>query len=192
MTEQIILASGSPRRRELLDQIGVTYRVHAVDIDETALPGEPPDVYVQRIAAEKSACCVQRFNPTIPVLAADTGVVLNGAIMGKPKDAADAEAMLTALSGRTHQVYTAVSLRHRCQHFEALSVTDVCFKPLTQAEIRAYWRSGEPIDKAGSYAIQGLGSVFIQSLSGSYSGVVGLPLFETAALLQQQGIKIIQ
>ncbi len=192
MTEQIILASGSPRRRELLNQIGVTYRVHAVDIDETALPDEPPDVYGQRIAAEKSACCVKQFKSTLPVLAADTSVVLNGAIMGKPKDAADAEAMLMALSGRTHQVYTAVSLRNRCQHYEVLSVTDVCFKPLTKAEVRAYWHSGEPVDKAGAYAIQGLGSVFIQSLSGSYSGVMGLPLFETAALLQQQGIKIIQ
>jgi len=192
MTEQIILASGSPSRRELLNQIGVTYRVHAVDIDETALPDEPPDVYGQRIAAEKSACCVKQFKSTLPVLAADTSVVLNGAIMGKPKDAADAEAMLMALSGRTHQVYTAVSLRNRCQHYEVLSVTDVCFKPLTKAEVRAYWHSGEPVDKAGAYAIQGLGSVFIQSLSGSYSGVMGLPLFETAALLQQQGIKIIQ
>lgn len=187
MTAQIILASASPRRQELLDQIKVTYRVCPVDLDETPLPNEAPLDYVQRLAAEKSAACVTLLGDSLPVLAADTAVVLDDLIMGKPKDRDDALAMLRLLSGKMHRVYSAVSLRSR-EHGQAVSITEVTFRPLTEGEIAAYWQSGEPVDKAGSYAIQGLGGVFVESISGSFSGVVGLPLFETAALLSRQGI----
>ncbi|MCX7097598.1 MAG: Maf family protein [Methylococcales bacterium] len=187
MAEQIILASASPRRQELLDQIKVIYQVYPVDIDETPLPNEAPLAYVQRLAAEKSAACKIRLNTEIPVLAADTAVVLGSIIMGKPKDQADALAMLTQLSGKTHQVYSAVSLRGR-EHGQVVSITEVTFRHLTARQIQDYWETGEPLDKAGSYAIQGLGSVFVETIKGSFSGVVGLPLFETAELLSKQGI----
>ncbi|HEY8157955.1 MAG TPA: Maf family protein [Methylobacter sp.] len=187
MAAQIILASASPRRRELLDQIKIAYRVHPVDVDESPLPNEAPLDYVQRLAAEKSAACIAELNDSVPVLAADTAVVLNDLIMGKPKDRDDALAMLRLLSGKMHQVYSAISLRGR-QHDQAVSITEVTFRPLAECEIEAYWQSGEPADKAGSYAIQGLGGIFVESISGSFSGVVGLPLFETAELLSRQGI----
>ena len=189
MSVQIILASASPRRRELLDQIKVTYRVCPVDLDETPLPNETPLAYVQRLAAEKSAVCLARLNTRRPVLAADTAVILNNVIMGKPKDQDDALTMLTQLSGKTHQVYSAISLRGR-EHDQAVSITEVTFRLLTEAEILAYWRSGEPLDKAGAYAIQGMGGVFVEWIRGSFSGVVGLPLFETAELLSKQGIDL--
>ena len=191
MSSQIILASASPRRRELLDQIRVSYQVHAVDLDETPLPNEEPLAYVKRVAAEKSALCVVQLKPTLPVLAADTSVILDGLIMGKPKDQADAVNMLMQLSGKTHQVVSALSLRGR-EHFEALSITDVTFRDLSEQEMLDYWETGEPIDKAGSYAIQGLGGLFVQSIVGSFSGVVGLPLFETAQLLSKQGIELLK
>ncbi|MGJ0514659.1 MAG: Maf family protein [Methylomicrobium sp.] len=191
MKARIILASASPRRRELLDQIGIAYDIRPVDIDESPHPDEAPADYVCRIAAEKSAVChTQAASIGLPVLAADTAVVLNGRIMGKPKDKEDALAMLRRLSGQTHQVYSAVSLRGN-EHGEALSVTEVTFRTLSEQEIVAYWATSEPADKAGSYAIQGLGSVFVQSIQGSFSGVVGLPLFETAELLLQQGIQVL-
>jgi len=189
MSVQIILASASPRRKELLDQIKVTYKVHPVDLDETPLPDETPLAYVQRLAAEKSAACVAQLKTETPVLAADTAVVLGRVIMGKPKDQADALAMLTQLSGNTHQVYSAISLRGR-EHSQAHSITEVTFRRLTQREILDYWHSGEPVDKAGSYAIQGMGGLFVKSIKGSFSGVVGLPLFETAELLSKQGIEL--
>ena len=189
MTVQIILASASPRRKELLDQIKVIYRVHPVDLDETPLPNEAPLDYVQRLAAEKSAACLAQLNTETPVLAADTAVVLGCVIMGKPKDQADALAMLTQLSGKTHQVYSAISLRGR-EHSQAVSITDVTFRRLTEREILDYWNTGEPLDKAGSYAIQGMGGMFVKSIKGSFSGVVGLPMFETAELLSKQGIEL--
>jgi septum formation protein len=189
MTAQIILASASPRRMELLDQINVTYSVNPVDIDETPLLNETPLAYVQRLAAEKSAACIVQLGDSLPVLAADTAVVLGDLIMGKPKDKHDAIAMLRQLSGKMHRVYSAVSLRGR-EHGQVVSITEVTFRALTENEIAAYWQSGEPADKAGSYAIQGLGGVFVTSISGSFSGVVGLPLFETAELLVSQGIGI--
>lgn len=187
MAAQIILASASPRRKELLDQIKVTYKVNPVDLDETPLFNEAPLDYVQRLAAEKSAACIEQLGDGLPVLAADTAVVLDGLIMGKPKDRDDAFAMLRLLSGKMHRVYTAISLRGR-EHGQAVSITEVRFRSLTECEIAAYWQSGEPADKAGSYAIQGLGGIFVASISGSFSGVVGLPLFETAELLSRQGI----
>ncbi len=212
MSTQIILASASPRRKELLDQIRISYSVTPVDIDETPLPNEAPLDYVQRLAAEKSAACVLLLGDRLssgmvcmpqalrlrsgepcgeqarrPVLAADTAVVLGDQIMGKPKDRDDALAMLRQLSGKMHRVYTAVSLRGS-EHGQAVSITEVTFRLLSEPEIAAYWQSGEPCDKAGSYAIQGMGGVFVASINGSFSGVVGLPLFETAELLSRQGI----
>jgi septum formation protein len=187
MTAQIILASASPRRKELLDQIGVAYHVYAVDIDESVRPGELALAYVQRMAAEKSAACGLKYGGHLPILAADTTVVLDDVIMGKPKDKGDALSMLRQLSGVTHQVYTAVSLRGN-EHNQAVSITEVSFRPLADAELERYWQTGEPLDKAGSYAIQGLAAVFVQSIKGSFSGVVGLPLFETGQLLIKQGI----
>jgi len=189
MTAQIILASASPRRQELLDQINVTYKVYPVDIDETPRANELPLAYVQRIAAEKSAACKARLTPDIPILAADTTVVLGNMIMGKPKNQADALAMLMLLSGKTHQVYSAISLRG-LEHGQAVSVTEVTFRHLNEQELLAYWQSGEPLDKAGSYAIQGMGALFVQAIKGSFSGVVGLPLFETAELLSNQGVTV--
>ena len=189
MSIQIILASASPRRKELLDQIKVIYKVYPVDLDETPLPNEAPLDYVQRLAAEKSAACKAQLNTEIPVLAADTAVCWEGVIMGKPKNQSDCLAMLMQLSGKTHQVYSAISLRGR-EHTQAVSITEVTFRCLTGREILAYWHSGEPVDKAGSYAIQGMGGVFVESIKGSFSGVVGLPLFETAELLSKQGIEL--
>ncbi|MDA1342783.1 MAG: Maf family protein [Proteobacteria bacterium] len=198
MSLQIILASASPRRKELLAQINVTPIIHPVDLDETPLPDEQPLAYVQRLAAEKSALCAATLNDKsatilnsdFPVLAADTAVVIDNRILGKPRDQEDGIAMLSLLSGRTHQVYTALSLRGR-QHWQMVSVTDVTFRSLTEVEMLAYWRTEEPSDKAGGYAIQGLGSLFIESINGSYSGVMGLPLFETAELLEKQGIHLL-
>ena len=187
---KIILASASPRRHELLNQIQVRHCVQIVEIDEKPFPNELPIDYVPRLAAEKAAACIQTFNPILPVLAADTSVILGDKILGKPKDKADAIAMLQALSGRTHQVFTAITLIGQKRH-SALSLTNVKFKTLSEAEIEAYWQSGEPRDKAGSYAIQGLGSVFIERINGSFSGVMGLPLFETAQLLAREGIEVI-
>ena len=189
MPVQIILASASPRRKELLDQIKVSYRIYPVNLDETPFPNETPLDYVQRVAAEKSAACMAQLKTETPVLAADTAVILGNVIMGKPKDQADALAMLTKLSGKTHQVYSAISLRGR-EHSQAVSITEVTFRRLTEREMLDYWHSGEPFDKAGSYAIQGMGCAFVESIKGSFSGVVGLPLFETAELLSKQGIKL--
>ncbi|MEI6705389.1 MAG: Maf family protein [Deltaproteobacteria bacterium] len=188
MAIQLILASASPRRKELLDQINVRYQVYPVDLDESPLPNEKPLAYVQRLAAEKSAACVAALKTELPVLAADTSVILGDMIMGKPQTQADAVAMLSQLSGKTHQVYSAISLRGR-EHSQAVSITEVTFRRLTEREIISYWDTGEPIDKAGSYAIQGIGGIFVESIVGSFSGVVGLPLFETAELLSKQGIE---
>jgi septum formation protein len=190
MQPQIILASASPRRSELLKQIGISHRIMAVDIDEAPLANESPLTYVERVAAEKSAACQVLLNDNLPVLSADTSVICDGEIMGKPLDLDHAISMLSRLSGRSHQVYSAVSLRGDA-HWQALSISEVKFKPLSTDEIIAYWQTGEPCDKAGAYAIQGLASTFIESITGSFSGVMGLPLYETAQLLAKQGIKVI-
>ncbi len=196
MTAKLILASASPRRKELLDQIGVSYAVHAVDIDETPRAGENPEDYVCRVAAEKSAECLQEVNLSLPVLSADTSVVIGDTILGKPNDLQHAECMLQQLSGNIHYVFSAVSLRCRqkgdlWQHFQTMSKTAVKFKTLSRSEIEQYCLTGESMGKAGAYAIQGLASVFVESIQGSFSGVVGLPLFETAELLTKQGIFIL-
>lgn len=186
----LYLASGSPRRRELLTQIGVPFLTQIAPIDESALPGESPLAYVERLARAKGhaglAALVDADDAV--VLGADTAVVLDGRILGKPRDRADALATLQALSGRSHQVLTAVALVSRERQASQVVTSQVTFRPLTQAEIEAYWASGEPQDKAGSYGIQGLAAVFVSQLQGSYSAVVGLPLCETAALLAEFAI----
>jgi septum formation protein len=183
----VCLASRSPRRRALLAQIGVPHVVRSADIDETVAPGERAADYVVRMARSK-ALAVRARGEVLPVLAADTTVVLDELICGKPADEADALGILERLSGRSHQVLTAVALALDAGVALRLSQSEVRFRPLSRAEIRAYWASGEPRDKAGAYAVQGLGAVFVEQLSGSYSGVMGLPLFETAELLSAAGL----
>jgi septum formation protein len=188
----ICLGSASPRRAELLDQIGVPYVVRTVNIDETPKPGEAPEVYVLRVAVEKAEVVLSRY-PDFPVLAADTAVVVEGEILGKPTDQTAGLAMLARLSGRAHQVLTAVALIEPGsdgRRASRLSVNKVAFRPMTEAERLAYWLTGEPADKAGAYAIQGYAAAFIEHLEGSFSGVMGLPLYETADLLHEFGINV--
>jgi septum formation protein len=186
----IYLASGSPRRRELLQQIGVSFRVIGADLDETAFRSESPLAYVSRLAQAKATVGWERSRDSggAPVLAADTAVVLDGTILGKPADMNDAMAMLLKLSGRTHEVLTAVALRTTAGTLVKVSHSAVTFRSIDPSEARAYWETGEPSDKAGAYAIQGYAAIFISDLKGSYSGVMGLPLFETAALLKVAGV----
>ncbi|MCW8943267.1 MAG: Maf-like protein [Sedimenticola sp.] len=190
MQPQIYLASNSPRRRELLTQIGVHHTVIGVDVDETPLPGEAPAEYVIRMALTKARAGVKRCESVahLPVLGADTAVVAGQQILGKPKDQDEAIAMMERLSDTTHKVLTGVAVID--QHEETrLSVSHVRFRPVSRLEAIAYWQSGEPADKAGGYGIQGVGALFIAKLEGSFSGVMGLPLFETAELLQRVGIQ---
>lgn len=195
----VYLASGSPRRRELLQQIGVAFQTVAVAVDEARLPGEPPDVYVRRLAAAKAeggwlatqvADEDRAGAAAVPVLGADTAVVVDGTVFGKPADRAEGLGMLRRLSGRAHRVLTAVAIRTRTGVQERLSESEVSFRPLRDDECAAYWDTGEPRDKAGGYAIQGFGAVFVAQLRGSHSGVVGLPIFETAALLEGAGVPL--
>ena len=183
----VCLASVSPRRRELLAQIGVPHAVVGAHIDETAHSGELPRDYVLRMARQK-ALAVRERGERLPVLAADTTVVLDDVIYGKPRDRSDGIAMLQRLSARTHEVLTAVAVADARGVDLRLSVSAVRFRGLTPEECAAYWDTGEPRDKAGGYAVQGAAAVFIESLSGSYSGVMGLPLFETAELLRAAGV----
>lgn len=186
----LYLASGSPRRRELLTQIAVPFLTQIAPIDENALPGESPIAYVERLARAKAQAGLAALADTADavVLGADTAVVLDGRILGKPVDRDDGLATLSALSGRTHQVLTAVALVSRERLESRVVTSQVTFRALNQAEIEAYWASGEPQDKAGCYGIQGLAAVFVSQLHGSYSAVVGLPLCETAALLAEFAI----
>jgi septum formation protein len=183
----ICLASISPRRSELLAQIGVPHKVSAAHVDESLLPGEVPADYVARLARLKAVTVRQR-GEALPVLAADTTVVLEGSVHGKPAGRADGLAMLEALAGKTHQVLTAVALASEQGVALRVNCSSVRFRNIERAEMEAYWETGEPRDKAGGYAIQGYGAVFITALSGSFSGVMGLPLFETAELLRDAGI----
>jgi len=186
----LYLASGSPRRRELLTQIAVPFLTQIAPIDENALPGESPIAYVERLALSKAQAGLAALTDTANavVLGADTAVVLDERILGKPTDRADALATLSDLSGRTHEVLTAVALVSRERQVSRVVTSQVTFRALSQAEIEAYWASGEPQDKAGCYGIQGLAAVFVSQLQGSYSAVVGLPLCETAALLAEFAI----
>jgi septum formation protein len=183
------LASVSPRRRELLTQIGVPHVVTGAHIDESVHPGERAHDYVQRMARTK-AQTVWEQDLSLPVLGADTTVVLDGTVFGKPEDRADGLRMLHLLSGRTHEVLTAVALASKEGLEMRVSVSAVRFRTLDADEIAAYWETGEPRDKAGAYAVQGLGAVFIESLTGSFSGVMGLPLFETSELLRAAGVPL--
>lgn len=185
----VILASASPRRRELLEQIGVRYEIAEHTVSEVALPGESPTTFVTRLALEKaqSARSLLAHHPW-PVLGADTIVVCDDHILGKPLDRMDAQRMWALLSGRDHHVYSAVALCNMTESAVLMSTTRVRFRQLTEQDCETYWSSGEPQGKAGAYAIQGLGALFVSEIEGSYTGVVGLPLFETAELLQRFGV----
>jgi len=192
---KIYLASRSPRRGELLRQIGVEFEVLPSDVDESVLPDEAPEHYVLRLAREKALVCARRLAagdvPIYPVLAADTTVCADGMILGKPENDADAAAMLRRMSDRWHTVHTAVALAAGDRIETLLSSTQVEVSPLSEADIAAYIASGEPRDKAGAYGIQGLAGAFIRRIEGSYSGVMGLPLFETAQLLKKFGLRVL-
>lgn len=186
----LVLASASPRRAELLSQIGLTFITRPVGIDETVRASEPASAYVERLAREKALAAAGDAGEL--VIGSDTSVVLSGEILGKPVDAADASATLMRLSGQTHQVMTAVALVRDGVCTACVVTTDVTFRSLSEQEIQAYVATGEPMDKAGSYGIQGLGGIFVKEIRGSYSSVVGLPLQETAALLAQAGYPVWQ
>lgn len=198
--KKIYLASKSPRRRELLRQVGVDFELlmlrsdparGAPDVSEDVLPGEDPHVYVARVAKEKGAFAwnilQQRRQPLRPILTADTTVTIDGEILGKPADKQEAIAMLERLSGRTHQVLTSVAIHAERAAEQITQVSDVRFAKLTPAQIEAYCATTEPYDKAGGYGIQGLAALFVEHIEGSHSGIMGLPLFETAALLRELG-----
>jgi septum formation protein len=187
MKPLIYLASRSPRRRELLHQIGVPHETVESDIDETPRPGEAPSEFVIRIALEKARAGRESAGPRLPLLAADTAVVVDDEILGKPGNRDEALAMMERLSERSHKVLTGVALLDEGAH-SRLSVSRVTFRAVSRQEAEAYWKSGEPADKAGGYGIQGIGAMFISRLEGSYSGVMGLPLYETAELLRIAGI----
>jgi septum formation protein len=185
----IHLASRSPRRRELLDQIGVSWATVDQGVDESLGAGESPEVFVVRLALEKARAGHEALSAgVVNVLGADTVVVLDGEVMGKPADEGEARAMLAQLSGRSHRVLTGVALVDGEREATRLSVNNVVMRDIAREEMRRYWASGEPQDKAGAYAIQGRGAVFVTHLDGNYSGVMGLPLFETADLLDEFGL----
>lgn len=199
---QIYLASRSPRRRELLRQIGVKFNLllmretlgRPVDIDEAPFSDEVPTDYIYRIVRSKAnegrRRITQRKLPLLPVLVADTMVTLDGCILGKPRSIEHAEEILTSLSGRSHQVLTAIAISVRDDVHVRLSTSTVRFREITEREIRKYLANNNVLDKAGAYAIQGLAAAFIVEISGSYSGIMGLPLYETAQLLEEIGIEI--
>ncbi|RYX95804.1 MAG: septum formation inhibitor Maf [Comamonadaceae bacterium] len=196
----IYLASQSPRRRQLLEQLGVRHELLLADADEDAesleavLPGEAPTAYVRRVTRLKLEAAVARLKkrklPPAPVLCSDTTVALGRTIYGKPENPADAVRMLKDLSGTTHRVLTAVAVQHGARQFEDLSVSRVTFAAMTPAQVRAYVAGGEPMGKAGAYAVQGSVAMHIRQISGSYSGIMGLPLHETSMLLRAAGLKI--
>lgn len=200
---KIYLASKSPRRRELLRQIGVNFELlmlrdqtpRGPDVTEEVQPGEHAAAYVARVTCEKAACArelmLARRLPPHPILAADTAVTIDGRILGKPANRTEASEMLKTLSGRTHQVLTSVVVQHDSDILQATQISDVAFCTLSQAAIDSYCATLEPYDKAGAYGIQGTAAAFIEAIAGSYTGIMGLPLFETAQLLQQAGIRIL-
>lgn len=197
VNHKIYLGSASPRRRELLKQIGVPFELlllrtaegRPVDVPETVLPGEIAEDYVKRITNQKAqtawAMLVQRGWPLWPILTADTAVVLDGVIYGKPGNRAEAREMLLRLSGQTHHVLTSVAVTYHQQHYECMQQSEVTFCRLTETQIEQYCDTDEPYDKAGGYAVQGQAAQFISHISGSYSGIMGLPLFQTAKLLSE-------
>lgn len=188
---KVHLASSSPRRREILAALGLDFSVGGVDIDETRREGESVADMVRRLAIAKTAAARAGLTGAIPVIAADTVVVIDERVLGKPGSENEAIDMLSVLSGREHRVFTGVALDYAGRVRTATSETRVRFREISPSEARAYWHSGEPLDKAGAYAVQGIGGIFVESVSGSYSGVVGLPVFETAALLLDAGIPVL-
>jgi len=183
----IVLASGSPRRRQLLEMLGLEFRVVPPDVDEALGSSEQPEGYVTRLAREKATTVAAR-EPGAIVLAADTTVVLRGQIFGKPASADEAVEMLRQLAGRKHQVMTAVAVALTGREEHALDVTDVTFRPLTAVQIAAYVATGEPLDKAGAYAIQGKGAALVEGIRGDFFGVMGLPLRLALDLLERFGV----
>lgn len=189
MTTQVFLASGSPRRKELLTQLGYQFELLSIDVEEVHQSHETPLMYVERLSKDKAQAGVRVLeltkNKYVPVLGSDTIVVIDGVILEKPKDFEDAKRMLLALSGRQHQVMTAVTLATPDEIRTKTVITQVWFRTLSEQEIEQYWESGEPCDKAGSYGIQGSGGRFVSRIDGSYHAVMGLPLMETDQLLHQ-------
>lgn len=192
MHKQIILASSSPRRQELLRQIGLTFKVDSADVDEAILPGEQPETSAVRVALDKARVAAGRADEGI-VIAADTIVVLDNIILGKPADPADAERMLSRLSGRRHDVVTGLALVDAASRrsLTSVAITSVWFRTIRQAEIRAYVSSGEPLDKAGAYGIQEKGALLVQKIDGCYFNVVGLPLSLLAQMLEEFGVSVL-
>ncbi len=186
MSNPLVLASGSPRRHQLLEMLGVPFRVVVPDVDETHRPGESPEAYVTRLARAKAAAVAAR-EPGELVLGADTTVVARGAILGKPSSADEAMAMLAKLQGRTHQVLTGVALAAGDRVEDALDVTDVTFRRLDLETLKAYVATGEPMDKAGAYAVQGRGAILVEGIRGDFFGVMGLPLRLVLDLLERFG-----
>lgn len=194
MTENphLFLASNSPRRQELLQQMGVSFKVIPQFSEEKHNLQESPEAFVSRLALEKATDGLSRqSNQQIPVLGSDTAVILDGQILGKPKDKDDAINMLLSLSNQTHQVLTAVALKNKHRTEQTLSMTEVSFSTISRKICENYWYTGEPLDKAGSYGIQGKGAFFVQNINGSYSGVMGLPIHETKTLLNRFGIVLL-
>lgn len=189
---EVVLASRSPRRRELLAQLGVRHRVVAVDIDEIQRDGEAPHDFAQRMAAQKARAAWREDESDTVIVAADTIVVVDGEVLGKPRDSDHADAMLKKLSAREHAVLSAVTVRRHRASRDVISETRVWFRALEPAEREAYLATGEAFDKAGAYAIQGRAAIFVARLDGSYSGVMGLPLFETASLLREAGYNVLR
>lgn len=183
------LASSSPRRKAILKALGLKVSVKVVEIDECRLADETPQQMVLRLAVAKALAA--ELDASQLVIGADTAVVLDGEVLGKPRGQGDAVAMLLRLSGRSHRVLTGVALRGPNGMQTTLSTTDVSFRQISPDEALSYWQSGEPCDKAGAYGIQGLGGAFVESIKGSYSGVVGLPVYETTQLLQHAGIDVL-
>lgn len=191
LLQQFHLASGSPRRRAILSGLDLRFSYAGVDLDESRRADESVESMVVRLARDKALAGQHALPAGLPVLAADTIVVLGDRVFGKPVSEEDALAMLAALSGRRHRVITAVAMLQEHEFVTALADTTVQFRDICPDEARRYWHSGEPVDKAGGYAIQGLGGVFVASITGSYSGVVGLPVFETVQLLNAAGIRVL-
>ncbi len=189
LLHSILLASRSPRRRELLKQLAVKFTVAAMDVDESIIEGENPKDYVVRLAREKALAGYKQYLGMMPAMGSDTIVLLDGEILCKPESRAEAESMLQGLSGRTHHVYSAVALALAADNvMDTLNVTAVTFGDMPTEWIRQYCQSDEPMDKAGAYAVQGGTGQYIRHIEGSYSGVMGLPLFETAELLRRAGL----
>lgn len=188
----IILASASPRRAELLRQLQLEFEIVPADVDESKFDQETVTEYVQRIARLKAATVRERYASNDVIIAADTVVCLDERVYGKPANEADGTQMLASLSGQTHIVYTAVVVSQETIIGQALSTTEVSFREISPLEAQHYWRTGEPCDKAGGYAIQGLGAVFVSSIRGSYTGVVGLPLYELTQLLRETTVQILE